>query len=105
MISGLVFASPALLLGLIALPVLWWLLRAIPPAPIRRRFPGVALLLGLKDAETETDKTPLWLLILRAVAIAAAIVGFARSSRAGLQFPVGRIHRHLREGQIGRAHV
>lgn len=77
MMSGLAFASPALLLGLIALPALWWLLRAIPPAPIRRRFPGVALLLGLKDAETETDKTPLWLLILRALAIAAAIAGFA----------------------------
>jgi hypothetical protein len=77
MIGGLAFASPALLLGLIALPILWLLLRAIPPAPIRRRFPGVALLLGLKDTETETDKTPLWLLLLRALAIAAAIVGFA----------------------------
>ena len=77
MIAGLAFASPALLLGLIALPILWLLLRAIPPAPIRRRFPGVALLLGLKDDESETDKTPLWLLILRALAVAAAIAGFA----------------------------
>lgn len=77
MIGGLAFAAPALLLGLIALPILWLLLRAVPPAPIRRRFPGVALLLGLKDAETETDKTPLWLLLLRALAVAAAIVGFA----------------------------
>lgn len=77
MISGLAFAAPALLLGLIALPILWLLLRAVPPAPIRRRFPGVALLLGLKDAEAETDKTPLWLLLLRALAVAAAIVGFA----------------------------
>ena len=41
------FAIPSLLLALIALPVLWFLLRAVPPAPIRRRFPGVALLLGL----------------------------------------------------------
>ena len=36
------FAFPALLWGLLALPILWLLLRAIPPAPIRRRFPGVA---------------------------------------------------------------
>ncbi len=28
------FTAPWLLLGLIALPVLWLLLRAVPPAPI-----------------------------------------------------------------------
>ncbi len=71
------FTAPWLLLGLIALPVLWWLLRAVPPAPIRRRFPGVALLLGLKDDETQTDRTPWWLLLLRMLAIAAVIVGFS----------------------------
>ncbi len=71
------FAVPWLLLGLIALPILWFLLRAVPPAPIRRRFPGVALLLGLKDDEAETDKTPWWLLLLRMLAVAAAIVAFA----------------------------
>ena len=65
------FTTPLLLLGLIALPILWLLLRAIPPAPIKRRFPGVALLLGLEDTDREADKTPLWLLMLRALAIAA----------------------------------
>ncbi len=77
MIGTLGFTTPWLLLGLIGLPILWLLLRAIPPAPIKRRFPGVALLLGLEDHEREADKTPLWLLLLRALAIAAAIVGFA----------------------------
>jgi hypothetical protein len=71
------FATPWLLLALIALPILWLLLRAVPPAPIRRRFPGVALLLGLKDEQAETDKTPWWLLLLRTLAIAAVIIGFA----------------------------
>ena len=71
------FAAPWLLLGLVLLPVLWLLLRAVPPAPIRRRFPGVALLLGLADDQTETDKTPWWLLALRMLAVAAAIVAFA----------------------------
>ena len=71
------FTAPLILLGLIVLPILWLLLRAVPPAPIRRRFPGVALLLGLTDDEVETDKTPWWLLLLRALAIAAAIVAFA----------------------------
>jgi hypothetical protein len=71
------FAAPLLLLGLIALPILWLILRAVPPAPIRRRFPGVALLLGLKDDESETDKTPWWLLMLRMAAIGAAVIAFA----------------------------
>jgi hypothetical protein len=77
MLGPVGFASPLLLLGLLALPILWVLLRAVPPAPIRRRFPGVALLLGLKDEEVQTDRTPWWLLLLRMVAIAAAIIGFA----------------------------
>jgi hypothetical protein len=77
MIAALGFASPALLWGLIALPILWLLLRAIPPAPIRRRFPAVALLLGLQDDNVQADKTPWWLLLLRALAVAAAIIGFA----------------------------
>jgi Domain of unknown function (DUF4159)/Aerotolerance regulator N-terminal len=77
MLGPIGFATPWLLLALIALPILWLLLRAVPPAPIRRRFPGVALLLGLKDDENESDKTPWWLLLLRMLAVAAAIIGFA----------------------------
>jgi hypothetical protein len=76
-LGGIGFTAPWLLLGLIALPILWLLLRAVPPAPIRRRFPGVALLLGLKDDENESDKTPWWLLLLRSLAVAALIVGFS----------------------------
>ena len=74
---GLAFASPLLLWGLVALPMLWFLLRAVPPAPIRRRFPGVALLLGLVDQDRQADKTPWWLMALRMAAIALVILGFA----------------------------
>ncbi|MCE6958856.1 DUF4159 domain-containing protein [Cereibacter sphaeroides] len=77
MLGPVGFTAPWLLLGLVLLPVLWILLRAVPPAPIRRRFPGVALLLGLTDEQTETDKTPWWLLLLRMLAVAAAIIAFA----------------------------
>ena len=76
-IGPLGFVSPLLLLGLILLPILWLLLRAVPPAPVRRMFPGVALMLGLTDDETQTDRTPWWLLALRCLAIGAAIIGFA----------------------------
>jgi len=77
MIGPVAFTTPLLLLALVLLPILWWLLRAVPPAPILRRFPGVALLIGLKDEDSQSDKTPWWLLLLRILAIAAAIVGFA----------------------------
>ena len=77
MLGPIAFTAPWLLLALAALPILWILLRAVPPAPIRRRFPGVALLLGLKDDDTVTDRTPWWLLLLRMLAVAAVIVGLA----------------------------
>ena len=72
------FASPWLLLGLIALPVLWWLLRATPPAPLRERFPGVAILLGLEPPEKTPNRTPWWLLLLRILIVGLAILAFAQ---------------------------
>ena len=71
------FTVPWLLVALAALPILWVILRAVPPAPIRRRFPGVALLLGLRDDDSVTDRTPWWLLLLRMLAVAAVIIGLA----------------------------
>ena len=76
-IAGIGFTAPWLLLGLLVLPVLWLLLRAVPPAPVRRLFPGVTLLQGLRDDESQTDRTPWWLLLIRMLAVAAAILGLA----------------------------
>ncbi len=76
-LGGIGFTAPWLLLALLALPILWLILRAVPPAPLRRRFPGVALLLGLKDDESVSDRTPWWLLLLRMLAVAAIIIGLA----------------------------
>lgn len=71
------FVAPWVLLAGLGLPVLWMILRATPPAPVRRFFPAVVLLLGLKDRESEADRTPLWLLLLRIAAMAAVIIGLA----------------------------
>ena len=76
-IGPLFFTAPYLLLGLLALPILWVLLRAVPPAPIRRLFPAVSLLIGLKDNDSSSDRTPWWLLLLRTLAVAAVIIGLA----------------------------
>ncbi|MEM7243286.1 MAG: BatA domain-containing protein, partial [Pseudomonadota bacterium] len=75
--AGLAFLTPWLLWGLLSLPALYFLLRATPPAPILRKFPAVALLMGLQDEENTPDRTPWWLLLLRLAAIAALIIGFA----------------------------
>lgn len=71
------FLAPWLLSALAALPVLWLILRAMPPLPRQVRFPGTRLLLGLSDPHPVARHTPWWLLLLRVLAIAALILGFA----------------------------
>lgn len=77
LLSSLAFGAPWMLWALLPLPVIWLILRVVPPAPVLRRFPGVVLLLGLSDRETAAARTPFWLLLVRVLALAAAIVGFA----------------------------
>jgi len=72
-----VFATPAILLALAALPLLWWLLRVTPPAPRMQDFPAIRLLLGLQAREETAARTPPWVLLLRMVAAALLIVGLA----------------------------
>ncbi|WP_018632578.1 DUF4159 domain-containing protein [Neomegalonema perideroedes] len=77
-IGSLAFLNPWLLAALAALPILWWLLRATPPAPLRERFPGVAILLGVEPPEKTPKRTPWWLLALRILAAALLIFAFAQ---------------------------
>jgi len=71
----LAFAQPLLLTGLLALPVLWWLLRVMPPRPKRIDFPPTRLLLEIAPKEETPSRTPWWLTALRL--LAAALVIFA----------------------------
>ncbi|MCH8091125.1 MAG: DUF4159 domain-containing protein [Proteobacteria bacterium] len=73
----LAFASPWMLTALVILPVLWWLLKVTPPAPLLVRFPAVRLLFGLHEQEQTPAKTPLWLVILRMVLAALVILALA----------------------------
>lgn len=75
--GSLAFASPWILAGLAALPVLWWLLRVTPPAPRRLRFPAIRLLLGLVPREETPARTPLWLILLRMTIAALVIAALA----------------------------
>ena len=71
------FLNPAVLLALLALPLIWWLLRATPPAPQRIAFPATRLLKGLKTKETTPARTPWWLTLIRLLAAACLILGLA----------------------------
>ncbi len=75
--GALSFVAPAALLGLAFLPVLWSLLRVIPPAPKRLRFPAIRLVMKLVNPEEESAKTPLWLILLRLAILVLIIVGAA----------------------------
>ncbi len=67
------FAHPAALWALLALPLLWWLLRATPPRPTEVRFAPLRLLLRLPATRRQPLRTPWWLLALR-LALAGALI-------------------------------
>ncbi|HSS13803.1 MAG TPA: DUF4159 domain-containing protein [Rhizomicrobium sp.] len=71
------FGAPLILTALLALPVLWWLLRVTPPLPRRTMFPPLRLLRGLEDQEQTPATTPWWLLLLRLLAAALLILALA----------------------------
>ncbi len=75
MIAGLPlgFAQPLVLLGLLALPALWWLLRLIPPRPRQIAFPPTRLLFDIAPREETPARTPWWLTLLR-LALAALMI-------------------------------
>jgi hypothetical protein len=79
MIAGLPlsFAEPLILLGLVSLPLLWWLLRVMPPRPRRIEFPPTRLLLDIAPKEETPSRTPWWLTLLRLTAAALVILALA----------------------------
>ena len=77
-LGAFAFAAPGMLALLLALPVIYWLLRLIPPLPKLVRFPAIRLLIGLEPSEQTPMKMPWWLLLLRLLLAAALILAVAR---------------------------
>jgi len=71
------FAQPLVLLGLLSLPVLWWLLRLVPPRPRRIDFPPTRLLFEIAPKEETPARTPWWLTLLRLTLAALVIIAAA----------------------------
>ena len=71
------FAQPLVLLALLSLPVLWWLLRLVPPQPRRVAFPPTRLLFDIAPKQETPRRTPWWLTLLRLCLAALVIIAAA----------------------------
>ncbi len=67
------FSAPLILIGLLALPAIWFLLRVTPPAPSRIRFPAFEILRRLEKTPETPSKTP-WPVLLMRLAVAALAI-------------------------------
>lgn len=76
-LGPIAFLSPWLLVGLAALPVIYWLLRTVPPSPTRLSFPPTRILMGVLNREKTPAQTPWWLMLIRLLAAALVILALA----------------------------
>ncbi|MFA7305960.1 MAG: DUF4159 domain-containing protein [Hyphomicrobium sp.] len=73
----LAFLNPWLLAALVTLPIIYWLLRAVPPRPTQIQFPPTRILVGLDNDEKTAEKTPWWLTLIRLIAATLVILALA----------------------------
>ncbi|MBU1403716.1 MAG: DUF4159 domain-containing protein [Alphaproteobacteria bacterium] len=71
------FGFPAILWGLLALPVIWWLLRLTPPKPQTEVFPPLRILARVLKKEETPHQSPWWLTLLRLLMAALIVAALA----------------------------
>ncbi|MBB4002420.1 DUF4159 domain-containing protein [Aurantimonas endophytica] len=74
---ALSFGAPLVLAGLLALPVIWWLLKLTPPRPQTETFPPLRILQRVLKSEETPSKSPWWLTLLRLLLAALIILALA----------------------------
>ena len=72
------FGFPAILWGLVALPVIWWLLRLTPPKPQTEVFPPLRILARVLKKEETPHQSPWWLTLLRLLMAALIVAALAQ---------------------------
>lgn len=72
------FVFPLVLGALLLLPLIWWLLRLVPPKPHTELFPPLRILAQLTKKEETPAKSPWWLTALRLLLTALVILALAR---------------------------
>jgi len=73
----LAFTTPWLLIGLLSLPVIWWLLRLTPPRPQEEVFPPTRILAKLQEKEETPAQSPWWLTLIRLCMAGFVIIAMA----------------------------
>lgn len=81
---GLTFASPLILLGLLTLPIIWYLLRLTPPRPAQEIFPPIRILEQIAKPEETPAQSPWWLTLLRLLLAALVIFALAEPVKNAL---------------------
>jgi len=76
-LGALAFLNPWLLGALAALPIIYLLLRAVPPHPRQITFPPTRILVGIENEEKTAAKSPWWLTLIRLLAAALIIMALA----------------------------
>ncbi len=71
------FGAPMVLAGLLALPVIWWLLRLTPPRPQTEVFPPLRILAQVLKKEETPQQSPWWLTLLRLLMATLIILALA----------------------------
>lgn len=71
------FFAPWALLGLAALPVVWWLVRFLPPSPRHVWFPAARFLFNADRDQPQQRSSVWWILAMRLIAVAAIIIAAA----------------------------
>ena len=69
--------TPIALLALAALPIIWLVIRALPPAPKAQIFPPTTLLRDIAPTQETPKKAPQWLAWFRLSTLSCLIVGFS----------------------------
>jgi len=77
-LSAITFLYPAMLAGLMVLPIVWLLIRSAPRAPRNVIFPAARLLRGLKSQRRDIQRAPIWQTILRCLILTLLIIAAAR---------------------------
>ncbi|MDG4720487.1 MULTISPECIES: DUF4159 domain-containing protein [Thalassospira] len=77
-LSAITFLYPAMLAGLMVLPIVWLLIRSAPRSPKNVIFPAARLLRGLKSQRRDIQRAPIWQTILRCLILTLLIIAAAR---------------------------
>jgi len=77
-IGPVTFLAPLALFGLLALPIIWWVLKITPPKPLLQIFPPLRLLADISKEEDTPNATPVWLLLFRLFMGAVLAIALAK---------------------------